>query len=301
MADCCTQIAGIYRIRNTVNGKVYIGSSKDMRRRIWRHKEYLRKGCHENRHLQNAYNKHGATCFSFEPVVALKDELRNDQTRMKTELLFWEQFFIDNCHSCDRQLGYNNDPIAGSRLGTKPSEETCRKLSAAIKIALNRPEVLEATRRRSIELGLHKNFGDVSGANNGMYGTHRAGAQNPFYGRRHTVETKDTIRRALTGRKLSAEQKKRIAESGKVAQNRPEVLEVNRRKNSGTNNSMYGKNIRDFMTPEAFDQMKSHMKISAKRAWDNPERRRQWGEVMKQRHFGNYLSKLKTVVVPDWT
>jgi group I intron endonuclease len=281
--------AGVYRIRNTVNGKVYVGSSVNVRRRIWRHKDHLRKCCHENQHLQNAFNKYGADCLSFERVVALKDKL------------FWEQFFINNYHSYDKQFGYNKSPTAGSSLGVKLSEEACRKLSIAIKIAQNKPEVREATRRRSIELGLHKNFGDVSGEHNGMYGTHRAGAKAPFYGKAHKEGTKSAIRQALTGRKLTEEHKKHVAEAGKIAQNRPEILEANRNRSIGSGNPMYGKSMTDFMTQEAIEQMRAHMSASGKHAWADPERHRQWSEILRKRHFGNYLTTMKDVVVRDWT
>lgn len=62
------KISGIYKITNTVNNKVYIGSSSFIQARFRTHKRHLRKNMHENKHLQNSYNKYGENCFSFEII-----------------------------------------------------------------------------------------------------------------------------------------------------------------------------------------------------------------------------------------
>ena len=36
-----TVISGIYRVRNTIDGKMYVGSSVDVTRRLWEHKNRL--------------------------------------------------------------------------------------------------------------------------------------------------------------------------------------------------------------------------------------------------------------------
>lgn len=38
------------------------------------------------------------------------------------------------------------------------------------------------------------------GSNNGMYGTHRVGEKNPFYGKKHTLETTQKIKNTLKGK-----------------------------------------------------------------------------------------------------
>lgn len=40
---------------------------------------------------------------------------------------------------------------------------------------------------------------------NGMYGTHRVGKDNPFYGKSHSEETKEKLRQANTGKKQNKE------------------------------------------------------------------------------------------------
>ena len=44
-------VSGIYCIINLKNGKRYIGSSKNVRQRLWSHRAELRHNKHENPHL----------------------------------------------------------------------------------------------------------------------------------------------------------------------------------------------------------------------------------------------------------
>lgn len=61
-------VSGIYHIYNCENGKRYIGSSKNVSKRIKSHKRELAFSRHRNKHLQNAYNKYGKDNFNFELI-----------------------------------------------------------------------------------------------------------------------------------------------------------------------------------------------------------------------------------------
>ena len=50
--------SGIYKILNKINGKFYIGSAVNFKRRFARHKRLLNINCHPNEYLQNAWNKY---------------------------------------------------------------------------------------------------------------------------------------------------------------------------------------------------------------------------------------------------
>lgn len=50
-------IVGIYIIKNSENGKVYIGQSVDVEYRICNHFSKLRYNRHDNEYMQRAYNK----------------------------------------------------------------------------------------------------------------------------------------------------------------------------------------------------------------------------------------------------
>ena len=77
--------SGIYEIVNTVNGKRYIGSAKNLPRRWAEHRRALRKGEHRNRHLQFSWNKHAEMAFMFKPILVCHPSM----------LTFYEQQLLD--------------------------------------------------------------------------------------------------------------------------------------------------------------------------------------------------------------
>ena len=113
---------GIYGIKNTINNKIYVGKTMKSFGDRWDcHKGCLRGGYHENRHLQNAWNKYGEANFSF---IILKDCTGQD-------LEFVNQSEIDEISEY-KQLGlsYNihDGGDGGLFLGKHLSEETKRKI-----------------------------------------------------------------------------------------------------------------------------------------------------------------------------
>lgn len=93
---------GIYKILNTVNGKIYIGSSVNLRKRLYEHRRLLRLSKHENYHLQNAFTKYGEQNFKFEIIKVLK-EIPKDIRILRDLETYYIQFF----KSCDQSIGYN--------------------------------------------------------------------------------------------------------------------------------------------------------------------------------------------------
>jgi len=51
--------SGIYQIKNTLNGKFYVGSAVNIKQRWSTHISSLNKNNHHSGHLQNAWNKYG--------------------------------------------------------------------------------------------------------------------------------------------------------------------------------------------------------------------------------------------------
>jgi len=84
-------ISGIYKIVNTKNGKFYLGSSKNIKRRWHRHKSALKHNKHHFTYLQRSWNKHGGSSFTFEIIKempnATEPELLNEETKLTNELL----------------------------------------------------------------------------------------------------------------------------------------------------------------------------------------------------------------------
>ena len=59
----------IYYIQNTINKKYYIGLTNNWKRRKKRHFSDLRCGRHDNKHLQNSFNKYGESSFIFKVIL----------------------------------------------------------------------------------------------------------------------------------------------------------------------------------------------------------------------------------------
>ena len=66
---------GVYRIRNTQNGKSYVGYSIDLQARINRQKAELKFGSHRNPELLGEWESFGESSFEFEVL----DELELDE------------------------------------------------------------------------------------------------------------------------------------------------------------------------------------------------------------------------------
>lgn len=120
---------GIYQIRNTTNGKTYVGSAASLRRRWYEHCSYFRRGAHPNRYLQRAWDKHGAAAFVFEPLFVCAKDM----------LLFYEQRAIDVMAPA-----YNLSPTAGNTLGVKHTPETCARMSESRRGVKQKPEHVAA-------------------------------------------------------------------------------------------------------------------------------------------------------------
>jgi group I intron endonuclease len=125
---------GVYRWLNTVNGKSYVGSSNDIKKRKNEHLRKLASGKHENPKFQNAWIKYEAGSFEFEILAFCKEE----------DLLWQEQLAI-NAFDAVRK-GYNISPMAGAPMrGRTASLETRLKLSKAGK---GRKQTSEHVERR---------------------------------------------------------------------------------------------------------------------------------------------------------
>ena len=116
-------ISGVYLIRNTVNGKVYVGSSQNIELRWRRHRNELDGSRHHSKHLQRAWNLDGSDAFVFE-IVRLCG---------KEELTIQEQAVLTELNSANPNYGYNVSAVAGSRRGVRHSEEVRTKMSKAAK------------------------------------------------------------------------------------------------------------------------------------------------------------------------
>ena len=172
-------ISGIYKIENSVNGKVYIGKSIDILNKRWpSHKNLLNNGTHDNRHLQNAWNKYGEDNFKFSIIFeCCIDELNK-----------YEIYYINLYKSYLPEYGYNKT-YGGD--GEIPTEETRRKMSISHKGILGTPE---SKAKQSLKL---------SGENNPMFG--RKKELSPVYGKPKSDETLQKLKDCWTDERKSAQ------------------------------------------------------------------------------------------------
>jgi hypothetical protein len=99
------QPMGIYQIRNIVNGKIFIGSSKNLNGGLNRNRFQLEQGLHMNKQLQNDYNQFGEGKFSFEVLDYLepKEDTNYDYTE---ELKVLEEMWLERLQPYNEK-GYN--------------------------------------------------------------------------------------------------------------------------------------------------------------------------------------------------
>ena len=63
---------GVFRVRNTVSRKAFVGTSVDLPAMLNRPRFQLEHGSHPNRRLQNDWNDLGPEAFTFETLDTLK-------------------------------------------------------------------------------------------------------------------------------------------------------------------------------------------------------------------------------------
>lgn len=166
--------AGVYKITNAVNDRIYIGSTKCFRIRWNSHARQLKQAKHCNKFLQRDYDKCGTDQFKFEilEVVAERD------LRVLKEEQYLNKYY-DGCVNC-----YN----------------MCQ---AAVVSAPYKRVLLEETRKKiSLALKGHK-----------ISEKQKAALLAANLGKKTSVEAKQNISNALKGRVLGEEHKAKISKS----------------------------------------------------------------------------------------
>jgi len=244
MADAILAQCGIYQIRNTVNGKVYVGSAVCFPRRKAQHYSLLRKGMHHSQKLQSAWLKYGEESFSFEVLEVVED---------LSLLVAVEQRWIDGADAAG-DGGYNARRDAGSMLGFKHSPEARKKMSAnrrgKVPQFANPAERLQkiaaANRRRVISEETRAKMSAASAR------------------RKHGAEAKEKLSAHNKGRKLTAEHIAKITASCRGYVPTPETIEKLRISHVGKVNSAESNAKRSASLMGRVCSAETKAKISAK-------------------------------------
>lgn len=229
----------VYKITNLINNKVYIGiTTRTLKKRIGEHIT-ISKSKNTTMCIHRSIAKYGINSFKWEIIDKAEsfDELNNK-----------ERYYIVKYNSLIPN-GYNcaEGGTNGYTLKAHPNAKEIYKKNALKRTGQKRSQEFKDGRSGD----KNPNYGGIYSKCEGpvklnkenkgknleeIYGEEKAkeikqklsekssGKNNVMYGKTHTPEARDKIRKARTGTKLSEEQKKNLSI-----------------KNSGENNAFYGK------------------------------------------------------------
>jgi len=173
--------SGTYKLTNTINGRIYIGSAKEFKSRWKHHERSLRKNKHSNRFLQADFNKCGTEAFVFEVIELIYGE--------QNKRLLAEQKLLD-IHWDKNKLCYNLRKTVhetGTDYSRKPLLEKKERTSLPLKGRAIHPNTLARL--------LDKEKNPFS----------KIGAEHPKTGKIMPSSARKAISKALTGKEKSAE------------------------------------------------------------------------------------------------
>jgi group I intron endonuclease len=130
---------GIYKITNTINGKIYIGKSFNLERR---RKEHLHYHSVLNNILQRAIRKHGKENFTFE-ILETYENITNDDLS-KREI--YHISLIDRKKSYNATLG--GEGISGLKFSKEHKRKIKEKLTNHIKTKEHCQHISDAKKER---------------------------------------------------------------------------------------------------------------------------------------------------------
>jgi len=97
--------AGIFQVKNTVTGKVLLGSSTNLHGPLNKHAFMLKIGRHDNGQLQNDWNELGPGAFAFE-ILEVVQEKDTPGFSLADELTLLEQIWLEKLEPYGER-GYN--------------------------------------------------------------------------------------------------------------------------------------------------------------------------------------------------
>ena len=156
--------SGIYLIHNNVNGKQYIGSGMDLSKRLATY--FFPSRLSDNRYISKSILKYGHSNFS----VVILYVLGNTGLYTKIDIINKEQYHIDLYKPV-----LNLNPIAGSSMGFKHSEESKKLISEFRK---GKPLSDSTKKRLSILF---------------------SGELNPFWSKTHSADTLSKMSKSKKG------------------------------------------------------------------------------------------------------
>jgi hypothetical protein len=202
---------GIYLIYNLENQRVYVGQSKNVRRRLNAHRSCLLLGNHKNNYLQRAFDKYGEDKFVFRSVEYCEVENLTER----------EEYWIGRFNSMSTSRGYN---LSRAKTHGGHSEETRAKMSMAAKGKVlskeTRAKLSEAFKGKThSEEARAKMCISQKGRTHSEESRAKMGAAHKgnkyCLGKTHSEEVRAAISAAGKGRIVSKETRAKLSEAGK--------------------------------------------------------------------------------------
>jgi group I intron endonuclease len=126
----------IYQIRNLVTQQTYVGQTTKTIDHRWNlHLRNLKKGSHDNSHLQNAWNKYGADnfeCFELDKCSTLEELNELEMNYIRLFKSIGMSYNVLNGGQQDKWDIIRREKISKSMTGRKVSEETKNKISHSL-------------------------------------------------------------------------------------------------------------------------------------------------------------------------
>ena len=125
---------GIYKIENLNDGKIYIGQSNDIERRLY---EHMTKGSSSRIPVDVVIQKESPTSFSYEIVeeCALEDLNKRES--------FWIKFYNANTYGYNKNEGGLTDVIGSHNPNAKLTEEDVKNIRKAYNNHCKQKEIYE--------------------------------------------------------------------------------------------------------------------------------------------------------------
>jgi group I intron endonuclease len=178
--DILTGKSGIYKITNLINGKIYIGRSVNLKSRKSKHKTSITKTI-----ISKAIQKYGHDNFKFEVIEYCECNI----------LVEREQYYMDQFNPYDEN-GYNllKDSSYGGWTGMIHTPE------ARLKMSKSKKGIIPWNKGK-------KDVQEYSNETRKLMSENSIGEKNPFYGKKHSDETKNKISYKNKGKDHSHEYK----------------------------------------------------------------------------------------------
>lgn len=171
----------IYKITNLINGKLYIGQTKNSLNERWElHKRDFEIGRKAKYPLYCAFAKYGLENFTVEVI--------HDNIDTFEDLDYWEKYYIKTLNTKSPN-GYNLTDGGQGIHGYHHTEETKRIIGEKVKQNANKIYTPERSQKIS-KANKGKKFSVEHKRKLSVIAQQRTGDKNPFFGRTHTDETK---------------------------------------------------------------------------------------------------------------